>query len=179
MKNIKRTILISMFIVGLNSTAVADNLKSKSGIFGAFTWTPNTDGGSIQGYKFDGSGMVGAIVGHKKLITDNLGAYLGVDMSYTKVDDTGTSNEALYSYSIINIGVTFMPINRLTLIGGVGHSTEYGEYSYYGTHYKTDEDVSQTNLNFGVMYDITDNVGLVVGYNTAPSALNYGFSVTF
>jgi len=97
MKIVKNTILASMLIAGLGSTAVADGLENGSGMFAALTWSPDTDSGTIEGREYDGSGMIGCVIGHKKLITDSIGAYFGGDFSYTKVDDTGTSSEAIYS----------------------------------------------------------------------------------
>ena len=180
MKIIKNTILASMLLVGIGSTAVAgDYLESGSGMFAALTWSPDTDSGTIEGKEYDGSGMIGVLIGHKKLITDNIGAYFGGDFSYTKVDDSGTSNEAIYSYRIVNVGATFTPMESLTLMGGIGYTTEHGEFSYYGTHYESEEDHSQMNFHIGGMYNITNQFGLVIGYNTAPSAINYGVSFSF
>jgi hypothetical protein len=179
MKIVKNTILASMLIAGLGSTAVADGLENGSGTFGAVTWSPSTDGGTIEGYEFDGSGMIGFLGGNKKLITDNIGGYLGADVSYETVDETDTSKEAIYSYMIVNIGATYSPIDDLTLLGGIGYTWEKGKYTYYGTSYETKEDHNQMNVHLGAMYTLFDTWGLVVGYNTAPAAINYGVTFAF
>jgi opacity protein-like surface antigen len=179
MKIVKNTILASMLIAGLGSTAIADNLEEGSGKFAGLTWSPNTNDGTIEGYEFDGSGMLGFLGGNKKLITDSVGGYFDFDMSYETVDETDTSKKVIYSYTIANLGITYSPIDNLTLFGGIGYTWEKGKYTYYGTNYESDEDHNQINFHLGTMYKITDTFGLVVGYNTAPSAINYGFSVEF
>jgi len=178
MKILKTVILSSLFLISGVSSLDAKGFDYKD-TFVALTWSPSTADGKIEGVPFDGSGMIGFVLGNKKIINENIGAYFGGDFSYNKVDETDTSYKATYNYKIVNLGVTFTMFDKLTLMGGVGYSTENAEFSSGGTYYKSDEKNTQTNFNFGVSYNILDDFGVVVTYNTAPSSIGYGLSLSF
>lgn len=178
MKKIMSSVMFaSVLLVSASSSTFANEEGSRS--FAAFVFTPTTADGTIEGYEFEGSGMLGLVLGNKNLFSDSLGLYGSYDMSYNSVDETETSNEAIYGYRIFNVGVTYSLFDSVTLLGGVGMSWEYGEFFYYGTHYKTKEDKTDMNIHAGLTYEITDKYGAIVTYNTASSSIGVGFVGSF
>ena len=155
-------------------TVLADD-----GTFGAFVITPETADGTIEGYNFDGTFMLGIYGGNKKKFSDNLGYYGGLDMSINTIDETETSDNAIYSYSNINMGVTYSLTNEFSLIGGVGISIQSGQFVYYGSDYETKENKTRLNLQAGVIYDITDKFGALLKYDTASSSIGGGITFNF
>jgi len=171
------TILTLMLLANINSLAFANEDMDEA--FGAFVFTPSTADGTIEGYEFEGSGMLGFIFGNKKMFSENLGLYGSYDMSYNSVDETETSDETIYGYRIFNIGVTYSPSDSIRILGGVGISWEYGEFFYEGTHYETEEDKTEMNFHAGVSYKITDKYGAILTYNTASSSVGGGITFNF
>ena len=178
MKIVKIVILSSVLLTSGVSSLNAEGFDFEDS-FVALTWSPSTADGKIENVSFDGAGMIGFVLGDKKLISNNFGAYFAGDFSYNKVDETDTSYKTTYNYKIINLGLTFTMFDTLTLMGGIGYSTENAEFSSGGEYYKSDVKNTQTNFNFGVNYNIFDGLGMVVTYNTAPSAIAYGLSINF
>jgi len=184
MTQMYKTILSQLTIVALlTSTITAEELSSSpqksDGTFLALTWSPDTKDGTIAGYDLKGNGMIGLYGGKTNFISDKIGLYGGFDMSYNTVDETETSNEVMYSYRIINGGVTYSPTKNLTIMGGVGYSMESAEFMQYGINYQSIEDNDQINFNTEISYKIGDTYGIIVGYNSAPEAYNVGFIMSF
>jgi hypothetical protein len=178
MKILKTVILSSILLTSGVSSLNADFFDYKD-TFVALTWSPSTADGKIENVPFDGAGMIGFVLGDKKLISDNIGAYFSGDFSYNKVDETDTSYKVTYNYKIVNFGITFSMFDKLTLMGGIGYSSENAEFSSGGVYYNSDVTNTQTNYNFGASYNVLDNFGVVVTYNTAPSSIGYGLSFSF
>ena len=179
MKISKKVFMASLAVITITTSVIADEqIPLKGNTFGAITWSPNTKDGTIEGYNLKGSGMIGIYGGKKDYISDKFGLYGSFDASYNKVDDT-QSSDVMYSYRIFNVGATYTPMKDLTLMGGVGYSMENAEFMYYGENYRSIEDNDQINFNVEAMYNITDDIGLIAGYNTAPEAFNVGVSFSF
>ena len=183
MKNMYKIMLAPLSIVTLLTTTIVaeetSSIKQPDGTFIAMTWSPDTKDGTIEGYDLKGNGMLGLYGGKTNFISNSLGIYGGFDMSYNTVDETGTSNEVMYSYRIINAGITYTPVKDLTLMVGVGYSMESAEFMQNGNNYQSIEDNDQVNFNTEVSYKIGDTYGIIAGYNTAPEAFNIGVIMSF
>jgi hypothetical protein len=183
MTKINKILLAPLSIITLLNTALlAEETSSplpSNGTFIALTWSPDTKDGTIEGQELKGNGMIGLYGGKTNFISDNLGVYGGFDMSYNTVDETETSHEVMYSYRIINVGLTYTPIKDLTLMAGIGYSIESAEFMQNGSNYQSIEDNDQVNFNAEVSYKIGDSYGVITGYNTAPEAFNIGFIMSF
>ena len=167
------SLAILTYMLFMNTTLLADDKT-----FSAFVYTPSTSDGSLEGYEFDGGGMLGMVFGNKKLFSDSLGSYGSFDMSYNSVDETDSS-DAIYGYRIFNLGVTYSPSDSVTLLAGMGISWEYGEMFSRGTHYETEEKEINTNLHIGLAYNVTDKYGAIITYNTASSSMGIGIIGNF
>lgn len=183
MTKIYKTILTPLSIVTLLATTItAEEISSSpqsDGTFIAMTWSPDTKDGTIEGYDLKGNGMIGLYGGKTNFISHNIGLYGGFDMSYNTVDESQTSHEVMYSYRIINGGLTYSPTNNLTFMGGVGYSMESAEFMQNGNNYQSIEDNDQINFNAELSYKIGDTYGIIAGYNSAPEAYNVGFIMSF
>lgn len=103
----------------------------------------------------------GVFGGSKNYITDGIGFYGGLNYSN--------------DYSTLNVGLTLDFINDITLLGGIGSSTEEKEDSH-GNKIDTE---SKTNYNMVIMYNFSDKFGVTIGYDTVPSSINCGLSMYF
>jgi len=102
--------------------------------------------------------------GNRNLIMDGIGTYLGLQYFSTSESDNITKEG-----DIFNVGLTLDFIENITLLGGMGWI-----YNDYNREYTKSE-----NYNLGIMYNLTDKLGVTVGYDTAPSVINCGFSMYF
>jgi len=178
MKILKTIMLSSVLLIATNSSLYG-GVFSADDAFLTLTWSPSTSDGEIDGNQFDGAGMIGFTIGKKSLISEKIGAYFGGDFSYNKVDENDNSSQIVYSYKIVNLGLTFTPIDSLTLMGGIGYSTENAKFVSQGDFYESDKKNSQKNFNATIMYDISDGLGVALSYNTASSSIGYGLSINF
>ena len=177
-KIISLELLVSLLLIATTSTMFAEEIDSRGG-FGALVYTPSTADGKIEGYKLEGNSMIGIVAGAKKIFSDSLGGYSSFDISMTAVDETGTSSDTIYGYRIWNVGVTYSPFDSLILLAGIGVSFEFGEMSYYGTHNTTKEVTKNMNFHTGIAYNIANNYGAMITYNTASSSVGIGIMKSF
>jgi len=185
MKTFHKAFLTTVSLLCMNTSIVLandintiDKIKN-DGSFAIATWSPDTKGGAIEGYELKGNGMIGLSIGKINSLTETIGLYGGFEKSYNSVDETTTSNEVMYAYTIFNLGLTFSPTVDLTFMAGVGYSQESAEYVENGNYHVSIEDNEQINYNFEMSYKINDKYGIVVGYDTAPEAYNVGVVLPF
>lgn len=189
MKKLNKIFLLSLIFANMTSVVFADTNKDTK-IFVAITFTPEINSDLKDKTADSSSVMLGGYAGHKSLISEKIGLYIGFD---------GTLNEPYatwepkiyHNINIINAGLTFSPINQLTFLAGVGYSQDrvnekilvdrYYDYDDGWVDYEeisTLEDNDQLNFNMEVMYEI-NRFGVIAGYNSAPKAFNFGLSFSF
>ena len=173
MKNIIQKLILTSIMTPIILNAGGVEIANDR--FVSLVYTPTTADGTIDGYKYDGTFMLGIYGGNKKEFNKNMGYYGGLDMSVSMVDDSDTSNKPIYAYSNINIGATYSLIDSLTFLGGLGVSIQRGQYFYYGDEYETDNEI-KLNAQIGVMYNIFDKFGVVLKYDTASSSIGGGLT---
>ena len=102
--------------------------------------------------------LVGFNFGKNEFIAKKLGAYGSFEIS-----TDGNQN------GIVNFGLTYSLNNRLTLLGGVGIFNNDVNKSVFLTE-------NTTNYNMGLMYRVSNKLGVMTSYNTASKTYNAGFS---
>jgi hypothetical protein len=179
--NIYKKALLSMLILSSSTSIVIaeETFRSEKKNFGAITLSPSTKDGVIYNQKFDGDAILGFYVGRKKMLFNTVGLYGGYEFSPKKVDVNGNSRKISYTYSILNLGLTFSLGDKFTLMTGVGKSKERASFVAYGTLYESKESKTKNNYNVEAMYRIGKSVGVIAGYNSAPDAYNLGLSFAF
>ena len=176
-KIINSVVVASLLLLGTTSSIFGNEVEG--GNFGAFVITPETADGTVSGYQLDGTFMLGLYGGDKQMFGENLGLYGGFDISVNTTDETDTSDKAIYSYTNINLGVTYGLSKELTLLGGLGLSMQEGQFVYYGTRYKTKADENELNFQVGVMYEFADRLGALIKYDTASESVGGGITYSF
>ncbi|MEQ1726709.1 MAG: hypothetical protein HOP24_12575 [Sideroxydans sp.] len=164
MKKIIATVALSL----ISCSAVAEG-------FIGLGYAPSAKGGIIDGYTFEKTNYLTVI--YAKTPEQELGVdwYIGGGMTVNLVDSSGSSNFH-YSYTIMNVGATTKVTERIYGYAGVGYSIASGEYKSFGQTMQTKNTNSGSNLNGGIIFQITDSFGAWVNYDTAPGALGFGIA---
>jgi hypothetical protein len=165
MKKIIATMALSLISCG----AVAEG-------FIGFGYTPSAKGGVIDGYTFEKTNYLNVIFAKTPEQAFGVGWYLGGGMTANIVDSNNSSN-LHYSYTIMNIGATTKVTERIYGYAGVGYSIASGEYKSFGQTMQTKNTNSGSNINGGMIFQITDSFGAWVNYDTAPGAVGFGIAV--
>jgi len=194
----KRFLLPLSLVVCLSVGLSAQELnKRKAKGFAGISWSYTPSGGTIDSIKFknDNKGMIGFMLAQTNLFNDNIGIYIDTkkSLSYT----SSFKGQSKYLYEILNLGATFTPTDRVTFMAGVGYSKEAGYTAHQkeisvpthelanGAYMSTTRTVTyakehkkhSVNFNLGASFKVSNNVGLIVGFDTAPKAVSIGFSM--
>jgi len=186
MKKLNRILLLSLIVANMSSVVFAE---MNNDIFIAMTFTPNISSELEHKVVDSSSDMLGVYIGHKSLFSEKIGMYVGFD---TTLNQPYASWEPIvyHNYTLINAGLTFSPIKKLTFLAGVGYSSDkVSEKVLIDRYWDYDELVdvedikdleknNDINFNMEVMYEI-NRFGIIAGYNSAPKAFNIGVSISF
>jgi len=186
MKKLNTILLLSLIVANMTTVVFAD---TNHDMFIAMTFTPSITSELKDKTADSSSQMLGVYIGHKSLISEKIGMYIGFDTTLN--EPYATWEPTIYhNYTIFNAGLTFSPIKQLTVLAGVGYSSDkvsekilIDRYFYYDDlvdveDIKDLEKNNDINFNMELMYEI-NRFGIIAGYNSAPKAFNIGLSFSF
>ncbi len=191
MKKLNTILFLALIVANINSVVFADINKNKDkNFFIGVTYTPKISSDLTYEAVDYSSYILGLYAGHKKLISEKFGMYIGLEGTLDQPYPTWEP-QVYHDYSIINLGITYSPIKKLTFLAGVGYSQDsVNESILIDSYYDYDglvdieeivtlEENSDINFNMEVMYQVKFGLGIIAGYNSVPNAFNIGLSISF